>query len=69
MWRSFYRAFVLHGTHHSTLSRNVAYDIIGHAFYLESGFEEANAITFNLCAHVHPIGTVYYHGQVSSNID
>ena len=38
---SYYRAFVIHSTKNSILTRNVAYDVIGHAFYLESGEEES----------------------------
>jgi hypothetical protein len=33
--RSYFRAVVLHDTHEAVVSRNVAYDIEGHAFYLE----------------------------------
>lgn len=53
---SYYRAFVVHSTNNTLITRNVAYDVIGHAFYLESGEEEANEISFNLGSHVHPIG-------------
>lgn len=53
---SYYRAFVVHSTNNTLVTRNVAYDVIGHAFYLESGEEEANEISFNLGSHVHPIG-------------
>ena len=53
--RSYYRAIVVHDTQEATVSRNVAYDIAGHAYYLESGVEENNVISYNLAAHVHCI--------------
>jgi len=54
--RSFYKCWTIHGTNSVTIERNVAYDVIGHALYLEDGVEEYNVIKFNLHAHVHPIG-------------
>ena len=53
--RSFYRAITVHDTFNLSVSRNVAYDITGHAFYLESGVEELNTIEYNLAAFVHAI--------------
>ena len=53
---SFYRGIVIHATNHSVVTRNVAYDIIGHCYYLESGNEEFNEISYNLGAHIHTIG-------------
>jgi len=52
---SFYRAYTIHGTHRTLVSRNVAFDITGHAYYVEDGVEEDNTISFNLAAHIHPI--------------
>jgi hypothetical protein len=54
--RSFNKAVVIHGTNFVRLSRNVAYDVIGHAIYLQDGVEEENVIEHNLVAHVHFIG-------------
>jgi len=54
--RSFYKCVTLHGANHVLVSRNVAYDVIGHCLYLEDGVEEYNRIEYNLHAHVHPIG-------------
>jgi len=31
--------------------RYVAYDLIGHCYYIESGSEENNEVSFNLGAH------------------
>ena len=52
---SFWRAFTIHGTSNSTLSRSVAYDVSGSAVYLEDAVEIDNVISHNLVAHVHPI--------------
>lgn len=50
-----FRAYTVHGTNSSRLSRNVAYNVQGFAVYLEDGLEERNLIEYNLMAHVHPI--------------
>eukprot|EP00121_Abeoforma_whisleri_P005514 Awhi_evm2s5001 len=50
---SFYRGYTIHGTNSSLIEDNVAYDIIGHTFYLEDGVEENNLFQHNLAAHVH----------------
>ena len=34
----------------------MAYDVIGHCYYMESGNEETNEVSFNLGAHIHQIG-------------
>ena len=36
---SFFRAYTVHGTSYSRVSRNVAYDVSGSAYYLEDGNE------------------------------
>ena len=54
--RSYYRCVSVHGTHAVTVSRNVAYDAIGHCYYLEDGVEENNVFEYNLAAFVHPLG-------------
>jgi len=57
--RSFYRAYTIHNTFQLDVLRNTAYDITGHAYYLESGVEEFNHVEYNLGAFVHAIdGTV-----------
>ena len=53
---SFYRGVVVHGTNSTLVTRNVAYDVIGHCYYMESGNEENNEVSYNLGAHVHQIG-------------
>lgn len=53
---SFFRAFTLHGTSSARVSRNVAFDVSGSAYYLEDGIEENNIFEFNLAAFVNIIG-------------
>jgi hypothetical protein len=53
---SYYRCVSVHGTNGALLDDNVAYDAIGHCFYLEDGTEERNTLSSNLAAHVHFIG-------------
>jgi hypothetical protein len=54
---SYYRAYTVHGTNNSLVTRNIAYGVLGHAYYLESGTEENNVLSYNLAAQVTPIGT------------
>jgi hypothetical protein len=54
--RSFYRCISIHGTHNSTVTENVAYDVTGYCYYLEDGVEQDNTLSFNLAAHIHTIG-------------
>ena len=58
--QSYYRCVVVHGTNGTRVSRNVAFDAIGHCYYLEGGNEERNVIEHNLGAHVHPIGKTLF---------
>eukprot|EP00931_Biecheleriopsis_adriatica_P101107 TRINITY_DN76319_c0_g1_i1.p1 TRINITY_DN76319_c0_g1~~TRINITY_DN76319_c0_g1_i1.p1 ORF type:complete len:1365 (+),score=211.34 TRINITY_DN76319_c0_g1_i1:65-4096(+) len=55
VWHGYFRAFTIHGTSGSRASRNVAYDIMGSAYYLEDGIEENNLFEFNLAALVNII--------------
>ena len=59
---SYYRCISIHGTHNIFVSENVAFDVTGFCYYLEDGVEEDNTISFNLAAHVHPIGAVAQGG-------
>jgi G8 domain len=54
--RSFYRCVAIHGTNNSTVSENVAFDVVGYCYYLEDGVEERNVISYNLAAHIHTLG-------------
>lgn len=46
--RTFNRAVTVHGVDNLLVERNVAYDILGHAYFLEDGNEENNIIQDNL---------------------
>ena len=35
IFRSFYRCVSIHGTYGVTVSENVAFDVVGHCYYLE----------------------------------
>lgn len=50
---SFYRCYVVHGTHGASVQHNGAYDAIGSCYYLEDGVEERNILEGNLAMHVH----------------
>ena len=50
---SFFRGIVVHATNGTLVSGNVAFDVIGHCYYLEDGVEELNTIAYNLAAHIH----------------
>ena len=54
--RSFYRCISIHGTHSTTVTENVAYDVSGFCYYLEDGVETNNLLGWNLAAHIHLIG-------------
>eukprot|EP01133_Synstelium_polycarpum_P013899 gene13899-16398_t len=53
---SYYRCYTIHGTHDLLVSRNVAYNVNGHCYYIEDGIEENNTISYNIAAYVHTIG-------------
>lgn len=46
--RTFNRAVTVHGVDHLLVERNVAYDVLGHAYFLEDGNEQFNVIQGNL---------------------
>lgn len=53
---SYWRAVTAHDVFKLLIERNVAFDIIGHAYYLESGVEEENFLMYNFASFVHAIG-------------
>ena len=53
--RSFYRCISIHGTNGLLLTENVAFDVVGHCYYLEDGMEQFSILSFNLAAHIHMI--------------
>ena len=54
---TYFRCYVVHGTHEAVVSENIAFNATGNCFYIEDGVEENNTISHNLAAYVHPIGT------------
>ena len=67
--RSYFRAISIHNAFNLNVQRNTAFDITGHAFYLESGVEEQNRVEFNLAAFIHPIdGAQLMPSNVVSNV-
>jgi len=53
---SYFRCVVIHGTNKTQVENNVAFDAIGHCYYLEDGVEERNTLKWNLASHIHVIG-------------
>jgi hypothetical protein len=49
---SFNRAVNIHGTNYVTVERNVIYNIMGGAYFLEDGVEIGNTFMFNLAIYV-----------------
>ncbi|XP_066276424.1 fibrocystin-L-like [Branchiostoma lanceolatum] len=50
--RSFNRAVTMHGTHNLLVERNVVFNIMGGAFFIEDGIETGNIIQYNLALFV-----------------
>ncbi|XP_066271168.1 fibrocystin-L-like [Branchiostoma lanceolatum] len=50
--KSFNRAIVLHGTHNARVERNVIYDIMGGAIFIEDGVETGNLVGYNFLVFV-----------------
>jgi hypothetical protein len=51
--KSFNRAINIGSTNYLTINRTVVYDILGCAFFLESGSEIGNTFEYNLAVYVH----------------
>eukprot|EP00955_Chlamydomonas_euryale_P030451 320552-Chlamydomonas_euryale.AAC.32 len=56
VYHSFYRCYVMHGTHNLLVKDNTAFHADGHCFYLEDGVEEHNLLEHNAAAFIHVIG-------------
>ncbi|XP_035685638.1 fibrocystin-L-like [Branchiostoma floridae] len=50
--RSFNRAVTMHGTHNLLVERNVVFNIMGGAFFIEDGIETGNVLQYNLALFV-----------------
>ena len=51
---TFNRAVTIHGVSNLLVERNVAYNIMGHAFFFEDGIETKNIVQYNLAIFVRP---------------
>eukprot|EP00058_Branchiostoma_floridae_P026715 XP_002612206.1 hypothetical protein BRAFLDRAFT_108902 [Branchiostoma floridae] len=49
---SFNRAVTMHGTHNLLVERNVVFNIMGGAFFIEDGIETGNIVQYNLALFV-----------------
>ena len=61
--RSYFRAYAVHGTNNVLISENTAYDVIGHAYFIEDGVEENSTYEYNFGAHVHWLGDSQRHSE------
>ena len=56
VYQSYYRCVALYGTNQVNVTQNVAYDVIGNCYTLESGTETNNVLSYNLGALIHLLG-------------
>ncbi|KAJ8026384.1 Fibrocystin-L [Holothuria leucospilota] len=54
IYNTFNRAVTIHGVHGFLVEHNVAYNVMGHAFFLEDGIETGNTLQYNLAVFVRP---------------
>ena len=45
---TFNRAITIHGVHYLRVQRNVAYEVMGHSYFIEDAIETKNIIEYNL---------------------
>ena len=55
---TFNRAVTVHGVSGLLVENNVAYDVMGHAFFIEDGIETGNTIQYNLGVAVRTSSTL-----------
>lgn len=55
---SYFRCYAVHGTSGVLVRENVAYDAIGHCYFIEDGVEENSTFAYNMGALVHTLGPV-----------
>ncbi|KAJ9457879.1 hypothetical protein DIPPA_28035 [Diplonema papillatum] len=53
---TYFRCLVIHGTHRTLATENVAFNATGNCYYIEDGVEEDNTVSHNLAAYVKTIG-------------
>ena len=54
---TYFRCFVIHGTHDILETENVAFNATGNCFYVEDGVEENNTVSYNLASYIKVIGS------------
>ncbi|MDQ3230657.1 MAG: G8 domain-containing protein, partial [Pseudobdellovibrionaceae bacterium] len=57
IWQSNWRCISVHGSDNGVVSRNVAFDVFGHCYYLEDGTEVGNEFSYNLAARIKIMGS------------
>lgn len=55
---TFNRAVTVHGVSRLLVERNVVYDVMGHAYFIEDGIETGNTIQYNLGVFVRTSSTL-----------
>ena len=48
IWQTFNRAMTLHAVNNALFENNVAYNNMGHAYFMEDGVETGNVVRYNL---------------------
>jgi len=48
VYHSYNRAVTIHGVHHLTIKQNVAYNAMGHTYFIEDGIETHNVLEENI---------------------
>eukprot|EP00698_Gefionella_okellyi_P011072 TRINITY_DN2904_c0_g2_i1.p1 TRINITY_DN2904_c0_g2~~TRINITY_DN2904_c0_g2_i1.p1 ORF type:complete len:3969 (+),score=910.30 TRINITY_DN2904_c0_g2_i1:483-12389(+) len=54
MHNTYNRACTVHGTHNVHVEWNVAYNVMGHTFFIEDGIEQNNTLQYNLASMTVP---------------
>ena len=59
---SYNRAITIHGCHYGHIESNIAYNILGHTYFLEDGIETKNKFLYNLA-----VGTIATFGMLDTD--
>ena len=63
VYKAFYRCYTMHGTNSSRVSRNTAFDVLGHCYYIEDGVEENNLYEFNFAGYIKPLVEIDFYAN------
>jgi len=66
IYHTYNRALVVHETHYLRIQHNVAYDVLGHGFFIEDGVEENNIFEYNLIIRVKRSWSLLMTDQMSA---